>query len=318
MSFWLNIVLKIVGFLVVMWLINFVLGKILKNDKNIIIERDRVEIYKKSYAKIFFIVSIIFTILIVVIGFLPSNVSGREKHIIATIAIILNACIYLLGFYCYLYIWRIDQNGIYIKNGFFGEKSYPLDQIKSYEISGGNRLIIHFTNGRRRKILQSEDDQWYKELVIEKLNYYSKNMEKPDEKEYIVKNTNKFVYMSIIFSVIAFLLFVLSIKVHAFIGIVFFCAFTVFCVISASQTIKNKIIVNGDNITIYRLFKKTKYIRMSDIKSKKIKIVIANGEETDIYTVSVYGDKKLLLKYNSNDTNARRMEEIMENVPLRE
>lgn len=318
MSFLLNIVFKIVGFVVLMWIIEFVLGRILKNDKNIKIEQDSLEIYKKSYAKIFFIISIMCTVLIVVVGLLPSNVSGREKYIIATVVIVINAGIYLLGFYCYLYIWRIDQNGIYIKNGFFGEKSYSLDQIKSYEISQENRLIIYFVNGRRRKILSSEDDQVYKEPVIEKLNYYSKNMKKTNEKEYIVKNTNKLVYMSIICSVIAFLLFVFSIKVHAFIGIAFFSVFTVFCVITASQRIKNKIVVRNENIEISRLFKKRKDIRMSDIKSKKVKIVIANGEETDVYIVSAYGDKKLLFKYNSNDTNVSRMEEIMKKVPLRE
>lgn len=313
MDILIEIVSKMGTYAIIIGLTNLILRKTYLSDTFINENtNDTLEINKKYYAKIFFICAIIFTIIFSIVGSLPSNVSGFRKHLIAGIAIGLNCCVYVLAFYCYFDRVRIDKEGIYIRRGFLRKKRYYFDQIESYEINQSNRLVINLVEGKKFKLLSSEDDKNLQVEVMIKFCDHDIWPNKKDEKEkYSVKAPRFNMGCAMVFWSVSALLAWFTFVEGYLIGIILFgIPFLIFFIYFLNCAM-NRIVVKENNITVVRLFKKTQYLSISDIKSKKI-------EEKENGSITyAYGYEKELFAYGKYERNANRIDKIMSNVPIK-
>lgn len=205
---------------------------------------------------------------------------------------------------------RIDPAGFYIRKGFFAKRKYAFAEISSCEYTESKKVILELANGKKLTILSGDDDKIIKEQVVELFQRYGVYV-KPKKEIYNVRACRLFVGGSLAGIAATGLMTIIAIVGQVFLGIIVFGILGIVCVFRFFKYISNKIIVDGNEITVIRLFHWTKHLTIADIKSKKIKI------EERLETTYVYGEDKVLFTYNNYDINEERMGEIVEKVPLK-
>ena len=298
-----EIIVKLVIYFVVITLVRLVMKK-LKNSESVITQQDVVIINEKVISKILLSVAIVYSILVITISTLPLNISGKTLCIVAIFVIALNIVLYLLGLHYYFYKIELSSEGIYFRSGIIKKYRYSWKQVLSFEVTNNNKIII---NCEKKKVKIELTDESYK--VVNWLSKVDIAQNKHTEKEgFTIKATIFYIGLSFIFFLIFAGLLVMSIYVSSYSAVIVFMLLTLMSIINMIKKIYDKIIINNEDITIQRLFKKNQYLKISDIKKAKRKIV-DNAEVIYVYGIN----DKFLFKYSKTNENAYLFDSIISN-----
>lgn len=296
-----EIIVKLIIYFVVITLVRLVMKK-LKNSESVITQQDVVIINEKVISKILLSVAIVYSILVIAISTLPLNISGKTLYIVAIFVIVLNVVLYLLGLHYYFYELELSSEGIYFRSGIIKKYRYSWKQVLSFEVTNNNKIII---NCEKKKVKIELTEESYK--VVNWLSKIDIAQNKHTEKEgFTIKATIFYIVLSFIFFAIFAGLLVMSIYMSSYYAVVVFVLLTLISIINMIKKIYDRIIINNEDITIQRLFKKNQYLKISDIKKAKRKTV-DNAEVIYVYGIN----DKFLFKYSKTNENAYLFDSIM-------
>lgn len=130
MNIIIEVLLKMLTYAIILGLVSFITRKIYITD-NLSNEctMESYEVDKKKYAKIFLVIAIGISLLIVFVSTFMPNVTRVTKYVTATIVILINLFLYMVALYCFFDLVQISQTGFYIRKGFFAKRKYSFQEI---------------------------------------------------------------------------------------------------------------------------------------------------------------------------------------------
>lgn len=293
-----EIIVKLIIYFVVITLVRLVI----KNSESVITQKDVVIINEKVTSKILLSTAIVYSILVIAISTLPLNISGKTLYIVAVLVIALNIVLYLLGLHYYFYELELFSEGIYFRSGIIKKYRCSWKQVLSFEVTNNNKIIINCEQ-KIVKIELTEESykvvNWLSEVGIAQNKYIEKD-------SFAIKATNFYIILSFIFFAIFAGSFIMSIYVSSYFAMIVFVMLTLISIINIVKKIYDRIIINNEDITIQRLFKKNQHLKISDIKKAKRKIV-DNAEIIYVYGIN----DKYLFKYSKINENAFLLDSIL-------
>lgn len=264
-------ILKLIFYFVLITIVRFVVGKVFGQSKEKKIgKKGEQYIDKAIYAKIYFGVAVIFTILLIIVGSFPSNVTGTTKVVLAMMAIGVNVILYVVSLMYYLWYIRLEEDKIICRSMTGRVREISCTEITYGKINQYGGLELYHDN----KLLINIPDIVNHPFIM---NFLSKNKvqmkTKTPDKEFVMEATGFYKGLSLV-CVILFVAFtVLCIYTVTIVGILFFGIMFVGSLISCMKKMKEKIIVFENRIIIKRFLKKTREIPFSRISyiTRKVK-----------------------------------------------
>ena len=258
--------------------------------------------------KIYFTMAIVFTILIIIVGSVPSNVQGIDKFVMSAIAIGLNIMIYIIAIMYRLYYIKFGENNITYRNMLGKIRKYNYSDIEYGELSYSRILTLYSNNKQILKFSVAE----MRILILVTLGEKGVKIKKESVGEsFVIEETKLYKGISwsgvIIFWGGTFLGIYLK---HIFVTLVCL-VFALLAVFDLFNKLK-KIIVSDKSILVVDLLKGKREVPFSKIK------YIERKMKDDSEFIYFYSDKGLEFKYRSVNKNAAAFEDIIDKYRWKE
>lgn len=300
--FW-EIFIKLLTYSIVITVVKLVINRVFEAQKEYKVDKEGNNyIDRYILGKIYFILAIICTIIIIFVSSFPSNIQGRTKIIVYAILIGFNIMLYVVAIMFRICYIKFGKNKIIYRNMLGKIRGYRYADIDygvlSYKeiltLYSEGKQIIQLLIGKERLCIIDTLEEKGVEVKIQSI-----------EKEFIIEESNFYKGLSLL-CVISFIGFTsLCIYINLLYGYLFCIVMLILSVFDLLKKLKKRIIVSSEYIIVKEFLKKEKQISFSKIKN--IERMKKDGAEV----IYVYSDNGLEFKYRSINKNADIFEGII-------
>lgn len=303
MKFVVKIALKIIIYTIIIGGVRVVIKKCFV-DNSSEKSKNAIKINKLQLSKLFGLLAVIFSVILVFASSFPSNIQGKRLLIVMLILILFNVVLYFIALY--LWMWEITFNtdGI-CKKTIFGTKKYDFSSINQYSIDKSKNVVISFSDGNKFRFRELEHISEIT-FLLKRNNIQFQSIALSESG--VIKEGVVYRVISGLCVVAACVFIKLCMSVSNYFGIVFFGVLLIAGVIDFGKKICNKVIVSEKEIKIYRFLRKEKIVDISELKYVKRKKI------DNLENVWVYSEEELLFKYRKSWDNAELLETIVRNI----
>ena len=257
----------------------------------------------KQFAKVFKGLAIVAAIGLIIVSFIPSNVSGVGKVIILGILFLLIVLMYYWG--CKYENWyvKLAQDTIEYRDLSGEVKIYPYENIPDVIITDHGNLEIYVDNVKVLTFSQSMDINAIKKLLRKKGVYSEK---KSVYMNFIMQGTKANKYVAIACEIVFLFFMIFSFAVEYAPGGVIFGIMALLNTLFLISVFYNCYVIENEAITHKRFLKKNIELPFSRIDS--VERHIYDNSDKSIY---VYSAGKVVVKISANSTNFHLLEQLI-------
>lgn len=297
--------IKLLTYGLITTIVGFVVSKTQDETKKFKFTKDE-ELYydQKFLSKIYFVCSIIFTIMFIFISSLPSNLEGTNEIVANVIFIVFILILYLISYKYYVRFLKIGTDRIIYRKGLSKTKTLMYSDITVAKEDSFGNIMLYRNNKRVLKIPK----ELYAGYLLEKnkVPFEQVPVEQVNRESFTMKVTNFYKGIKIANCIVFLSVLILSICVLSGIGIIFCGIMLIICFVDCLNDYKKKFIVSKDEIVAISLFQK-KNVKISDI----VRVEKRNINNADV--LYIYSNKGLETKISMLYSNSHLLEEIFKN-----
>ena len=291
-----EVFLKLLLYFIIITIVRIVINNVTKLDERLKIGDEETEYKdKRATAKVFIIVAIVFSVIVIIMGCLLNNVEGAADQTIVVTFLVINVIIYCLGIMHFLWLLKVDAQQIVYRNMFGMKKCLSYGDI-SYGVLGKRGELKLISEKKCILTVNHIDSYAY---LMERLKVNGVIIKTQNTVENFVMSLPDFINITfIVFAVgdlglVGLCVYTKDIWTTVFFGLIF-AGLVWGCFIVSME----KIIVSEEEIKIKGFMKKVKVIPFSQIRYIKKN---RNGNLEEYTVCSEQGEE---FKFNSLYKNA--------------